>query len=177
MRTPVDHRHRTSVAAYDTYAEAQRAVDHLSDQGFPVERVAIVGQGLRYVEQVMGRLTTGRAALLGAGQGATLGGVLGLLTGLLFTVDPNRSLIVLVLYGIAAGAVIGAALGALLHSAQGGARDFVSSSGMLADRYEIMVDDDVADRAAESLRALDRPAATHAGAPAGPAPSGPGAES
>ncbi|MET9392876.1 general stress protein [Streptomyces sp. NPDC006624] len=34
---------RRPVAAYETYREAERAVDHLSDQGFPMERVAIVG--------------------------------------------------------------------------------------------------------------------------------------
>ena len=63
MRTVAGAPHRT-IATFDDYAEAQRAVDHLSDQGFPVERTAIVGHGLRYVEQVAGRITTGRAALL-----------------------------------------------------------------------------------------------------------------
>ncbi len=41
---------RRTVATYATYAEAQRAVDYLSDQQFPVERVAIVAEGLRFVE-------------------------------------------------------------------------------------------------------------------------------
>lgn len=34
---------RRTIASYTTYQEAERAVDHLSDQGFPVERVAIIG--------------------------------------------------------------------------------------------------------------------------------------
>ena len=33
------------VGSYETYAEAERAVDHLSDNRFPVERAAIVGRG------------------------------------------------------------------------------------------------------------------------------------
>ncbi|MEA2179480.1 MAG: hypothetical protein QOG77_2777, partial [Solirubrobacteraceae bacterium] len=70
-------RQRRSVAVYDHYADAQRAVDHLSDSGFPVERVAIVGEGLRYVEQVAGRMTAGTAALIGAAQGAALGALFG----------------------------------------------------------------------------------------------------
>jgi hypothetical protein len=41
VRTVVPtHTPRRAVAAYDSYDEAQRAVDRLSDQGFPVEKVA-----------------------------------------------------------------------------------------------------------------------------------------
>ncbi|MFE5589107.1 general stress protein [Streptomyces sp. NPDC056549] len=61
---------RRPVASYKTYKEAERSVDHLSDQGFPVEGVAIIGQDLRLVEQVIGRMDYGRAALHGAASGA-----------------------------------------------------------------------------------------------------------
>jgi uncharacterized membrane protein len=155
MKTAVSPTARRPVAAYDGYAEAQRAVDHLSDHGFPVEKAAIVGHGLRYVEQVTGRLSTGRAALVGALQGALLGAFLGLLMGLIFTYDPNPAVPLLVLYGLATGALIGALLGAVLHFATGGTRDFTSVPGFRAERYEIVVDDDVADHAAELLRSLD----------------------
>ena len=50
------------VATYPDYAAAQQAVDYLSDNKFPVEQTAIVGTDLRLVENVLGRLTTGRAA-------------------------------------------------------------------------------------------------------------------
>ena len=60
---------RRTIATYRDYAAAERAVDHLSDQGFGVERTAIVGKGLRSVEQVAGRMSAGRAALVGLGQG------------------------------------------------------------------------------------------------------------
>jgi hypothetical protein len=143
---------RRTVASFDSYEDAQRAVDRLSDQGFPVERVAIVGHGMRYVEQVMGRLTTGRAALLGASQGAAIGAIFGLLLGLIFTIRPNPALILLVIYGIVAGAILGAIAGALAHAATGGERDFTSVPAMVAERYELQVDDDVADRAAEALQ-------------------------
>jgi Heat induced stress protein YflT domain len=36
---------RRAVASYSSYQEAERAVDWLSDQGFAVERVSIVGPG------------------------------------------------------------------------------------------------------------------------------------
>jgi hypothetical protein len=144
---------RRAVAAFASYEEAQRAVDRLSDADFPVERVAIVGQGLRYVEQVTGRMTTGRAALLGALQGAFIGGFLGLLAALIFTFDPSPAVPLLILYGLVIGAVLGAVFGALGHAATGGERDFASIPGMQAESYEIWVDADVADRAAELLRA------------------------
>jgi hypothetical protein len=72
---------RRAVASYSNYREAEHAVDWLSDQGFPVERIAIVGTGLRYVEQVAGRVTTARAALTGAGQGLLIGLLFALLFG------------------------------------------------------------------------------------------------
>ena len=34
---------KSTVATYGSYAEAERAVDFLSDRSFPVERAAIVG--------------------------------------------------------------------------------------------------------------------------------------
>ena len=152
MTTILDRPRRT-IAVFDSYADAQRAVDYLSDHDFPVERVAIVGQNLRWVEQVGGRMTTGRAALHGALQGAALGGLFGLFVGLLWTVPP--AILLLVLYGIVAGAIMGAAFSALAHAASRGERDFVSASTLQAERYEVMVDDVAADRAAELLRGLD----------------------
>ena len=51
-------------------------------------------------------------------------------------------------------AIAGALLGAITHAASGGMRDFASVAGMQADRYEVVVDDDVADRAASILRSM-----------------------
>ncbi len=42
------------IGSYFTYAEAQRAVDYLSDQEFPVQQVTIVGVDLMQVERVTG---------------------------------------------------------------------------------------------------------------------------
>src|ERR1700753_2973988 len=73
-----------TVARFDDYETAQRAVDQLSDDGFPVENLDIVGSELRLVERVTGRLTRGRAAgagaLSGLWAGLLLGGLLALFT-------------------------------------------------------------------------------------------------
>jgi hypothetical protein len=93
------------VASYESYEEAQRTVDRLSDASFPVENVEIVGRDLPLVERVTGRLTTGGAALAGAGSGAWFGLFIGLLVGL-FTTGPEW--LGLVLGGLAIGAAWGA---------------------------------------------------------------------
>ncbi len=143
---------KTTVATFGTYREAERAVDFLSDQAFPVERAAIVGTGLKTVEQIAGRLTTGRAAILGAGQGGMIGVLFALLFGLFFTV--SGAFLGLLLYGLVAGLVFGSIFGALTQAAQGGRRDFASVSSMQAERYEIQVDHEVSARAKQLLAEL-----------------------
>lgn len=139
---------RRVVASYGRYREAERAVDHLSDRGFPVEQTAIAAQGLRFVEQVTGRRTVARAAAEGAGQGAVVGGLTGVLLGLFATATAG---LVLLVYGMVLGLILGAVSGFAFHTASGGRRDFSSTGRMEADHYEVLVDEPVAD---EALRLL-----------------------
>jgi Heat induced stress protein YflT domain len=139
------------VATYGDYPAAERAVDHLSDQGFPVERAAIVGTGLKTVEQIAGRMTTGRAALVGASQGAMIGLLFGLLFGLFFN---GPDFLGVVLYGLVAGVIFGATFGAVGQAMQGGRRDFASVRSMQAERYEVQVDHEVSAQAKQLLAEL-----------------------
>ena len=143
---------RTTVATYDNYRDAERAVDFLSDKGFPVGRAAIVGTGLKTVEQIAGRITTGRAALLGAAQGAMVGLFFALLIGLFFTID--EGFFGVLLYGLIVGALFGSIFSAIGQAMQGGRRDFASVSGMQAERYEVQVDDEVSAQAKQLLAEL-----------------------
>jgi hypothetical protein len=70
------------VASFTSYRDAEAAVDFLSDERFPVQRIAIFGRDLQAVEQVTSRMGYGRAALKGAAQGALLGLLFGWLFGL-----------------------------------------------------------------------------------------------
>ncbi|HTF60280.1 MAG TPA: general stress protein [Actinomycetes bacterium] len=142
---------RRVVASYSSYRDAERAVDFLSDRRFPVQRVAIVGRDLQTLEQVTGRMGYGRAALNGAAQGALLGLLFGWLFGLFNWVDPVVTSLTLALYGLLWGAVVGALLGLLLHALTGGRRDFASVGGVRATRYDVMVDEEVADDASRIL--------------------------
>mgnify|MGYP002336063153 CR=1 FL=1 len=67
------------VGSYDSYEQAQAAVDYLSDEKFAVENVTIIGSDLRMIETVTGRLTLGRAIAAGAAGGAWWGLFVGLL--------------------------------------------------------------------------------------------------
>ena len=139
---------RQPVASFATYAEAQRAVDLLSDAGFPVEVAEIVGYDLRLVERVLGRITTVRAAGAGAASGAWFGLFIGLLVGL-FTTGPEW--LGLVLGGVLIGAFWGAVFGFFAHWATRGERDFASVRNLVAGRYEVRVRNEEAPRARELL--------------------------
>jgi hypothetical protein len=139
------------VATYPDYPAAQRAVDYLSDNKFPVERTAIVGTDLRLVESVLGRLTTGRAALAGAASGAWFG----LLIGLLFGIFSHSNWFAVLIVCIVIGAVWGAIFGAIAHATTGGRRDFASRSSLQASQYAVIVDTEVADQARQLLTRLN----------------------
>src|SRR5689334_22268627 len=109
LRTsPLGAGSRRTIATFASYGEAERAVDYLSDQHFPVERLAIIGHDVRYVEQVVGRLNYGKAALQGAGSGALVGALVGWIFGLFDWVRPLIASLTLAAYGLLIGAVIGA---------------------------------------------------------------------
>lgn len=133
---------RRHLGSCEAYADAERAVDHLSDAGFPVDKVDIVGRDLRVVEHVTGRLTTGRAAGLGAAGGAWWGLFVGLLLGV-FT----PTFLAPMLVGLLLGTLFGAGTGAIAHAALRGRRDFSSVRSLEAGRYELLVDEEAADEA------------------------------
>jgi hypothetical protein len=123
---------RRSIGTYSSYVEAERAVDSLSDQAFPIERVAIIGTELRTIEQIVRRVTIARAALTGAGEGAGIGLFFTLLFGLFFDGPGFFSLLA---YAVITGALVGGVFGAIGHAAQGGRRDFASIAGTYPSRY------------------------------------------
>jgi hypothetical protein len=150
---------RRTVATFDTYAEAEQAVDFLADQQFPVERTAIVARDLEYVEQVTGRMTYARAALLGAGNGALIGFLVGWLFGLFNWFDPVVAPFWLAVDGLWFGALVGASFGLFVHALAGGRRDFSSVGAFQAKHYDVVVDEPLADEA-ERLLGGQQPTAT-----------------
>lgn len=153
----MDHISRVVVASYPDYAGAQYTVDALSDQRFPVDRLAIVGAGLQSFEQVTGRRGYGRAAAEGLVTGAVVGLAVGWLLGLFTVVQPLESAIVLGAWGLVLGGVVGVALGVIGHALSGGRRDFSSVSTVRAQRYDVLAEADVADVVQRFLAVMDLP--------------------
>ena len=137
------------VGSYDTYLEAQRAVDFLSDEQFPVQHVSIVGSDLKMVENVLGRLTRGRAAMAGAASGAWFGLFVGVLLSLFASKNTNG--FGLVVAALLYGAVFGAIFGFVGHALSGGKRDFTSRSKIVASSYDVHCTWAEADKAREVL--------------------------
>jgi hypothetical protein len=140
----------TPLLTVSTYADAVTAVDALADAHFAVEQVAIVGRGVRTVEDVTGRYGPSRALA-----STTLtGGLIGLLFGILFDwwgavtseVDWGWLALEGVVYGALAGLIVG-----LLFQAAGPRRDFSSNRTVEADRYEVTL---TGGNRAEALRIL-----------------------
>ena len=143
---------RELIASYGEYAEAQRAVDFLSDEKFPVQRTAIIGSDLRMVVLVYGRLNYGRAAMAGVASGAWFGLLIGLFLGL-FT-PGGQGLLLLLGWGLVFGAIAGAVFGLVGHAMSGGRRDFVSRQQLTAGRYDVVVDSSHANEARTVLARL-----------------------
>ncbi len=141
--------HGVQVGSYDTYQQAQAAVDFLSDEKFPVENVTIIGSDLRMVEKVTGRLTMGRAVAAGAAGGAWWGLFVGLLLGIFST--GGGQWIGSVLAGLLIGLVFGAIFGAIGYAATQGRRDFTSTSSIVASRYDVMCNPSHAETARAAL--------------------------
>jgi len=137
------------VGSYPTYAEAQKAVDHLSDSQFPVQQVTIVGVDLMQVERVIGRLSWGKVLLGGVLSGAWLGVFIGLLLGLL-TGNLAQALVA----AVPAGVLFGLITSAIPYAMSKGTRDFSSTMQLVAGRYDVLCDPQSAEQARDMLSRL-----------------------
>jgi len=147
---PLKLEYPQSLAVYDDYAQAQRTVDFLSDNRFPVEQCMIVGTDLKRIERITGRLTTGRVAL-----GGLLSGVwLGLFIGLVFALFTEESVVGVILSTMVIGALFGVIWALLGYAMTRGQRDFSSVTQVVATRYEVLVEHRVAAQARELLAQL-----------------------
>jgi len=139
-----------SLAVYDDYAAAQKAVDFLSDNKFPVEQLMIVGTDLKRIERITGRLTTGRVAL-----GGLLSGIwLGLFVGLVLTLFADNDFWATLLATVMFGAVFGIVWALVGYAATRGQRDFSSVTQVVATKYEVLVEHKSAAQARELLAKL-----------------------
>lgn len=156
-----------AIATYETYQDAQQAVDVLARADFPVNRISIVGSDLKSVERVTGKLSWGRVALAGAASGAWLGLFFGLL---LIIFSPATSL-AFIIAALLIGAGFGMMFGLVSYAINRRRRDYTSLTQVMASSYSVLVESDLVHRA-RNLLADHHPGKAAPAAPAD-APSSP----
>lgn len=133
-----------TIGSYTSYLDAQKAVDYLADEKFPVRHVSIVGNDLKMVERVTGKLSYPRVALSGAMTGAWFG----LFIGVMLSFFGGSSQAGGPYLNVATAMLMGAAFWMLFaiigYAAQRGKRDFTSTNQVLASSYDVIVTPDVA---------------------------------
>jgi hypothetical protein len=137
------------VSTFETYAEAQDAVDVLARADFPVKQLAIVGNDLKTVERVTGKMSYARAALAGAASGAWLGIFFGLL---MFIFLPTGGSIAFLIAAVLIGAGFGMLFGIVTYGVNRRRRDFTSTMQVIATTYQVVVEADLVNRARNLLR-------------------------
>lgn len=145
-RAPLERPAGWAVGSFANYAEAQKAVDTLSDNKFPVENLTIVGVDLMKVENVLGRLTWPRVLGGGAASGAWLGLFFGLLIGIL-----GGPIGFAILWGLVVGAIFGLIFAAVAYAFSGGERDFTSQTAIVAGRYDVICTPEHAEQARDMI--------------------------
>lgn len=122
---------------YTSYLDAQKLVDYLADNDFPVASVSIVGNDVRTVERVTAKLSYPKVALAGAAQG----GMMGLFVGLLLSLfGGGGNGLYQILSSIGLGMAIWMVAGVVSYSTRRGKRDFASSSQFVATSFDVVVD-------------------------------------
>ena len=106
------------VAVYKSHSEAEEAVRKLARAGIPMQKISILGRDFQLREDVQGYYRPSDAAKEGAGFGAWVGGLFGMLLGFGFFVLPVAGTLVVLgpLAGLIAGAIGGAGIGALVNA-------------------------------------------------------------
>jgi hypothetical protein len=107
------------VAVFSDHESAEAAVRRLVKEGFDMKDVSIVGRDFQVTEEPIGFVSPRDFVLAGAGTGAWVGGLFGLLLGAAFLVLPGVGPVVIAgplsaaILGGLEGALAGAAMGAL----------------------------------------------------------------
>jgi hypothetical protein len=123
------------IASTKDYEAAQKIVSKLIAGEVPARDIAIVGEGVRTVERVTGKLGYAAAAR----SGATNGVLIGLLLSAIMLFGTPDAPISLFLGFLLIGVALGMIMSLVTYSIVRRRRDFASMMQMLADHYEVRV--------------------------------------
>ncbi|MFC8303575.1 general stress protein [Specibacter sp. NPDC057265] len=176
-RTPTADQGRSvptgeTIGSYTSYLDAQKAVDYLADEKFPVRYVSIVGNDLKMVERVTGKLSYPRVALTGAMTGAWFGLFIGVMLSFFDSAANAGQMPLNVMTSVLLGAALWMLFAIIGYAAQRGRRDFTSTNQVLASSYDVIVAPDVAGDARRLLAQLPMKSNVIAPRPGGAVPGG-----
>lgn len=143
-----------TIGSYISYLDAQKAVDYLADEKFPVRYVSIVGNDLKIVERVTGKLSYPRVALSGAMTGAWFGLFIGVMLSFFDSANNAGAPYLNVFTAVLLGAALWMLFAIIGYAAQRGKRDFTSTNQVLASSYDVIVAPEVAGEARRLLAQL-----------------------
>lgn len=124
-----------TVASVRDYEAAQKTVSKLIAAEIPARDIAIVGQGVRTVERVTGRLGYAAAARSGAINGVLIGLLLSAVMVLGTPDAPIQLFVGFVLIGVALGMILSLVTYAVVRRR----RDFASVMQLSAEHYEVTI--------------------------------------
>ncbi len=145
------------VASTRDYESAQKTVSKLIAAEVPARDIAIIGQSVRTVERITGRLGYAAAARSGAINGVLIGLFLSAILVLGNPDVPIQLFVGFVFIGVAVGMLLSLVTYAIVRRR----RDFASVTQFAADHYEVTVLPGSLAKARHALGAV-RPAATRA---------------
>ncbi|MCR2793115.1 hypothetical protein NQ156_08610 [Microbacterium sp. zg.Y625] len=143
-----------TVASFTTYEAAQKAVSAMISAEVPARDIAIVGQELRSIEKVTGRLGYATAAR----QGAINGLLLGLLFAAIFVLGTPEVPIQLFVGVLFVGIAVGMLMSIITYSLIRRRRDYASITQVVAERYDVTVLPASVHKARQALGRSDAPA-------------------
>lgn len=147
---------RRVVVSYPTYREAREMVDYLAEEDIPREKLTIVAEELRFLDDVTAG-SAGRTVAHGLLTGGVTGLAFGLFFGLFSWVAPVISETAVALYGLLFGAVVGALLGLAAYRFSGDRSAPFETGHLQAGRYAVLAADDIAERATCIVQTINRP--------------------
>jgi len=124
-----------TVASVREYEAAQKTVSKLIAGDVPARDIAIVGQGVRTIERITGRLGYAAAARSGAVNGVLIGLLLSAILVIGNPDAPIQLFVGFVFIGVALGMILSLVTYAIVRRR----RDFASVTQLAADHYEVTV--------------------------------------
>ncbi|CAH0131515.1 hypothetical protein SRABI121_00780 [Microbacterium sp. Bi121] len=141
-----------TVASVREYEAAQKTVSKLIAADVPARDIAIVGQSVRTIERVTGRLGYAAAARSGAVNGVLIGLLLSAILVIGNPDAPIQLFVGFVFIGVALGMILSLVTYAIVRRR----RDFASVTQLAADHYEVTVAPDSLAKARAALGSAPR---------------------